>query len=332
MNTTEHIVTLIHKQLSGQASEAEQQELEQWIALSADNHQTYESFKTVWEESARVFQHTTYDKSAAWQKIDPRRIAATPLPMGKGGVVRSFRWGWVAAAAVTLFVAVGAWFTMREHGQDMEYITAAKKDMQVSLPDGSIAFLRKGATLSYAKDYNRTHRQVQLNGEGFFEVEFEATKPFTIVTEHAIIRDLGTAFWVNTNSARDEMAVISGKVSFAKKQREDDKIILTAGQKASLEADNFSQSAVSDSNFISWKTGILDFNHTPLSQVLTTLQVHYQIGLSVSPDLASEIDSFNIVLHINKGQSWEEVKDELQLMTGYMIERFDSQYVVKRRK
>ncbi|ASZ12757.1 FecR domain-containing protein [Chitinophaga pendula] len=332
MNTTEHIVTLIHKQLSGQASEAEQRELAQWKAISAENHQTYESFRTVWEDSALIFDRSTYDKAAAWQKIDPRRVVVVPVPVSGGRVVRTLRWGWMAAAAVTLIVAVAAWFTMMEHGRDMEYITASKKDMRVKLPDGSIAFLRKGATLAYAKDFNQAHRQLQLDGEGFFEVEFEASKPFTIITEHAIIRDLGTSFWVNAERTRDEMAVISGKVSFAKKLRETDKLILTAGQKASLEADNFSQSAVVDSNFISWKTGILDFNHTPLSQVLTTLQVHYQIGISISPELAAEIDSFNIVLHINKGQSWEEVKDELQLMTGYTIEKSDSLYVVKKRK
>ena len=87
------------------------------------------------------------------------------------------------------------------------------------LPDGSIIWLKPGATLSYPEVFGKT-RNVTLTGEALFEVAKDKKHPFVITAGNYTATVLGTSFNLkkaeNSNS-NIELVVLTGKVRIAAK-------------------------------------------------------------------------------------------------------------------
>jgi transmembrane sensor len=101
------------------------------------------------------------------------------------------------------------------------------KPLLVNLPDGSSVILSKGSTLEYNE--RKYSREVQLRGEGFFEITKDANHPFSVYTEHLTARVLGTSFLVRsfTHEPKAIVSVRTGSVS-----------VSTAKAKSAVNAEN----------------------------------------------------------------------------------------------
>lgn len=75
-------------------------------------------------------------------------------------------------------------------------------EFEVILPDGSKAFLNANSSLKYPTVFNGGTRQVELQGEGYFEVTHNKEKPFIVQTARQTVLVLGTHF--NINAYADE--------------------------------------------------------------------------------------------------------------------------------
>src|SRR5690606_15921003 len=88
------------------------------------------------------------------------------------------------------------------------------------------------------------------------------------------VRVLGTSFSVETDSSGTEVIVTSGSVSV--NDGTHTPIVLQKGERAIDRPDTAPVSFLNDSpNFLSWKTGVLTFDNTPLSRVLNDLAEHF---------------------------------------------------------
>ena len=65
---------------------------------------------------------------------------------------------------------------------------------QITLPDGSKAWINAGSKLSYRGDFNQSDRIVNLEGEGYFNVTSNKAKPFIVQTAHLKVKAFGTVF------------------------------------------------------------------------------------------------------------------------------------------
>jgi ferric-dicitrate binding protein FerR (iron transport regulator) len=149
-----------------------------------------------------------------------------------------------------------------------------------TLPDGSIVSLHAGSQIRYAAKFDSKIRKVELNGEAYFEVTHDKTKPFVVASGDARVKVLGTKFNVNTSKAAGTMEVVltSGKVSVFYRRSPQDNVLLMPGEKAVLlvSQKQISKSANTDPNYLAWKTLVLTFNDETLGQVINTLQNVYQ--------------------------------------------------------
>jgi ferric-dicitrate binding protein FerR (iron transport regulator) len=159
---------------------------------------------------------------------------------------------------------------------------ADQTNLPVTLPDGSRVVLRKGAALSYPKEFSGHIREVTLTGEAWFEVQHDKSHPFRIQTKRATMEVLGTTFSINTNDHQDELIVATGRVLFTNKTDTAEKQIIYPHQYSVLTKNGFDTKALNDSNFLAWKTGIIRFSNTPIDQVAITLSNYY--GLYVRCD------------------------------------------------
>jgi ferric-dicitrate binding protein FerR (iron transport regulator) len=75
---------------------------------------------------------------------------------------------------------------------------------QLLLPDGSHVWLNAASSLKYPTAFTGNTREVELTGEGYFEIAQHASQPFTVKAKGINVAVLGTAF--NIMSYEDEPA------------------------------------------------------------------------------------------------------------------------------
>jgi ferric-dicitrate binding protein FerR (iron transport regulator) len=92
-----------------------------------------------------------------------------------------------------------------------------------------------------------------------------------------MVEVLGTSFNLRSDSTDSSVAihVTDGRVAFFTPETEKSKTILTKGEQAVLRKGTISVAESRDINFLSWKTGILNFNDEKIEDVLGELARFY---------------------------------------------------------
>jgi ferric-dicitrate binding protein FerR (iron transport regulator) len=155
-----------------------------------------------------------------------------------------------------------------------------------------VVTLNSGATLSYPSGFTGSFRKVTLQGEAWFEVAHDKTKPFIVAAENIRIRVVGTSFSVNTKTVENTKEVIlsSGIVKVYDETHPEKTTLLLPGEKAEItETDNAIQKTRNDDiNFLAWKTQHLVFNSTPLNEVAALLTKVYRTNIRLSDERLSK--------------------------------------------
>ena len=280
---------LISTYLAGEASEAEEQQLLSWLKASEENRRHYARLKKAFELTGGYLSVPSagaadIDIDREWDRFKEsigelnktRRLSPASL------------WLRVAATVILLVVTGGVLYYFTAPNTTV-YQTASNRET-VTLPDGSRVALNYHTLLSYDPDFGKHDRTVRLQGEAFFEVEADRSKPFIILTEQAKVEVVGTSFNVNAYDSLGEIEVVvqTGVVSFGSNAG-DRKVRLVAGQKGtySKSGERLATSPNDDVNFSSWTTGHIVFVETDLRSVIATLEKTYHAEITVSTDISS---------------------------------------------
>jgi len=319
MQVNEQIAAIIGKKLEGQASAEELEQLQLWLSSGEGNSHEYDLLVKIWDESPRVLSRPAFNTEAAWTKVDAQIGAdyankangaarVIPLPLRRA----------VAVAAVIIVVAAGGWL-WNKNNHRWHRFEAVAANQSIQLPDGSVVELRKGSRLEYPPVFNAAQREVRLEGEAFFSVQQNEHQPFQINTLHARVEVLGTSFLVRSEDARDEVVVATGAVSVTDKGQSLNRVVLKAGQKVVLEQDHFKEDRVMDSNYLAWKTGVLEFKATPLAVALSDIARFYNTPLSLAE--GQEAASKTALTVRFENESFESVLEELKQVTGLQVKK-----------
>jgi transmembrane sensor len=168
--------------------------------------------------------------------------------------------------------------------------TAAGEVRQLDLPDGSHVALNFGSTLE-VRYYPRRRELVLNQGEGFFDVAPDTSRPFTVDARQSRITVVGTAF--NVRNTPDQVVV---KVSHGRVRVQPDRdkatpeLSLNAEQGVTVDARNATYQAVAavPDGVGGWRNGRLVYRRTPLGEVVQ--EVAQYLGKPValaSPGLKS---------------------------------------------
>lgn len=200
------------------------------------------------------------------------------------------------AASIAAIVAL-TWmitFYFVSGTDDMLYtqITVPKgQRVHLTLPDGSEAWLSSLSTLKWPSVFSSDSRTVILDGEGFFTVTKDVTRPFTVQTQKYDVQVLGTVFnvYAYNNSQTFETDLISGKVRVSLPQHVKDGIILLPNERVTLVDGQLVKSESHFGGQVYREQGIYDFEHQPLGDVLERLEQWYDVKFTVSnPSLLQE--------------------------------------------
>lgn len=306
----EHIVLIIIKHLRAIQNGAEEKILQDWISGSEEHEKAYQQMVRLWNESGSVLEQPAFDTASAWEKLD--RSLGHGAAVSRGPKVRYMRLA--LAACVVGILALAGWIFYQQQDKTILMVAAAGKGSQrLTLPDGSQVVLREGASIRYPKEFASKERAVTVTGESYFDVQPETGHPFRIQTARATIEVLGTSFTINSNDWQDRLVVVSGKVLFTGKEQHKGQHIVTAQQDAILDEKGFNIVPVKDSNYLSWQTGILQFDNTPFTAVVTALADYYNLHIKADSVLTAQPELSTITARFEQ-QPVEQVLEELKLL------------------
>jgi transmembrane sensor len=282
---------------SGEATPEEIMQLSAWLTEDEANLDSFETFRKAWLLTGKDALSSAIDLDTEWkaisQKLSPEAHEVV-VPTGKAskGRLASLLTSWKAAAALVVLLVTATAVFYLNFNPDIVIAKAESGNLEQVLPDGSIVSLLKGSEIEYPSQFSENNREVRLEGEAYFNVKRDLSKPFIVSGGNARIEVLGTSFNVNTKAGSGEVSVVltSGKVSLYFEGRESENIILHPGEKAEM---NVAKKVITtgvnaDPNYMAWKTGRIVFDNSSLDQVIATLNKVYnqEFGLG-NPQLSA---------------------------------------------
>jgi ferric-dicitrate binding protein FerR (iron transport regulator) len=150
--------------------------------------------------------------------------------------------------------------------------------LSCSLPDGSKVELNAGSTLAYHPYWWSFSRNLEFEGEGYFEVE--KGKRFRVGSAKGTTEVLGTSFTIYARADEYRVACLTGKVRVESAAGE--KTVLIPGHSANIESDGSITIGIIENSkaAASWIKGMFSFNARPLRLVLEEIQRQYGIAVS----------------------------------------------------
>ena len=147
------------------------------------------------------------------------------------------------------------------------------------LSDGTKVHLNSMSSLRFPVAFTTGKREVELQGEAYFEVESDKKHPFIVKTKELTVEATGTAFNVNAYTSDNVTAVtlVKGKVAVTLDKKKT--ISLSPGEKIdyNLATSLYNVNKTNTYKWCSWKDGILIFRDDPLEYVFKRLGQTYNV-------------------------------------------------------
>lgn len=314
---------LIIKFLSNECTADEKEELERWLHADVNHVLYFKKAEKIWEYGEIKADNFTPDIQSALKDIHKKIEHPT-----KNISLRPdfFHYAKRVAAVFIIAVCVGlATYAVYKRNFTLSLIEfrTDKEKKEILLSDGTKVWLNKNSVIRYPKEFQKDIREVEVEGEAYFDVTKNPQKPFVIHSQNSVIRVVGTSFNVHAFPAENEIivTVTSGKVAFYEQSNEAGKIYLVKGDRGILSKDIHTviKEKNTDMNFISWQTGKVIFSDTPLAEAVEVLSRHYNKSIRVTGDVAScrFTGTFS-------NQSLEDVLEELGALLNIEIKNKNS--------
>jgi transmembrane sensor len=248
-------------------TDADNAALEAWLDESMSHRTAYWRLKAVWMRA---------DRLDALRPMSPPRP-----PTGVPSTVSRFKF----AAAIAVVCVFGASIWILSPPSVQTFATAVGERRDLTLADGSHIELTTDTVLRLSSGARK--QDVWLDkGEAYFRIVHDPRREFVLHATRLRIVDLGTEFSVRRDPDRTEVTVVKGSVRVepADSQRQRDAVRLSSGEIAIASNDAFevtkkSSNQIDDS--LSWRRGILVFDHMPLAKVAAEFNRYNLIKIHV---------------------------------------------------
>ncbi|WP_412069675.1 FecR family protein [Rubrivirga sp. IMCC43871] len=211
-----------------------------------------------------------------WTRVDGEIGDRTDRPALR--LVRSRPTWSVWAAAAMVLVAVGLWWT----AQGPEVVAVAGAEVVTwTAPDGSSIVLRPHTELA-----RLGARAYRVEGEAFFAVAHDPSRPFTVAAGGASVRVLGTRFDVSTWGGRTDVFVEEGRVRVS---GAGEAVDLAAGTGATATRAGVAvRPDVRADAALDWRRGEAVFERETARRVADELGQHFGIAVALPTAVAGQ--------------------------------------------
>lgn len=152
---------------------------------------------------------------------------------------------------------------------------------KVTLSDGTKVWLNAGSYLRFPTHFKKGEREVELKGEGYFEVKSDVTHPFIVKvlsehTDHTSVVVTGTRFNINAyeNEQVQAITLIEGRLSV---NSDNGSSIVQPGQMLRVTNSNMKLVKADIDEVVAWIENRFQFNDAKLTSILRQLERWYNI-------------------------------------------------------
>jgi hypothetical protein len=172
--------------------------------------------------------------------------------------------------------------------QGLELINTKNEPQQFTLPDSSVVTLKPQSHLRVSVNFNKTLREVYLEGEGFFIVTRNEKIPFVVYTRQVSTKVLGTSFIVKAlqQDSKVTVTVKTGRVSVVvptNRKTPKTEVILTPNQELTYDKDEdiISRQIVDEPQPLISQAEIkrIRFEDSPVSEIFSTIEKIYGVEI-----------------------------------------------------
>jgi len=286
-----------------------EEEIRDWLNNSPENKKIYQDILTLWQVTGSFPARFSPDRAKAWMNVQQH----IRLQKKKNILLR--RIIQVAAAVVIVFLSVWAGTEIDNFSKQSLYtevISPAGQKSRVILPDSSVVMLNGGSVIRYNEYFNRHSRKVELEGEGFFEVQKNPAKQFVVHTPELDVKVFGTSFNVKAykNDKTVEVGLKNGQVGIDRNEKE---IIKLVPDQVATFYKNEKRLHVekTDMNVVSaWTRNELIFEEDPMETIVKCIERWYGVDITIAPELLDgELYTFKV-----KTESLQELLNLINLL------------------
>lgn len=314
---------LLIRFLRHRSTPAENREISEWVAADQANADRLFEMERIWSLKDELRFSDQNEIESAYIRF----LSALPASRrGKIRVSKRFSFpSWFSYAVTLLLIgllSVNLYWMKDRAGEEINRVEVpAGQRASLTLSDGTKVWLNSRSSLSYPTRFSAKKRNVQLWGEGYFEVTRNEKAPFIVKAGPVQVRVLGTRFNIkNYLQEPSAITLTEGKVEVTTSGN-DGKVILKPNEQISYSQESgwtpvcqVNADAVS-----SWVQGGAAYIHKRLDEITSDLERKFNVHIEITDkELASEIFNCRYKEGATLDQIFELLKDTRNL--DYKIE------------
>lgn len=242
--------------------------------------------------------------------------------------------GYAAAISISIILTWMVINEMRE--QDLsekpllayeEFTTPSGQRAMVKLHDGTIVWLNARSTLRYPNQFAGGLRNVELDGEAFFEVAPDEKRPFVVSTEKLDVKVLGTKFNVFAYKGRDEFhtSLVEGSVKVYDSKDESQAVFIEPNECVDLVGNKLVKRSFHNMDFLLWKEGIYAFDDVSFGEIIRKLELYYDISIIVKN---AKLDTYKFSGKFRQRDGVENVLRTLQKVKRFSFQKDEERNLI----
>lgn len=151
--------------------------------------------------------------------------------------------------------------------------TMHDKEFWLTLDDGTLVHLNYNTRLIYPEKFGRGDRNVILDGEAYFMVAKDKSRPFIVHTPNGDVKVYGTEFNVNTTGDKTSVVLVEGSVSVTPTGGKEQ--LMNPGQLCEFSVENLMLSTIDVEPYVAWNEGKFSFEEWPLERIMQVISRWY---------------------------------------------------------
>lgn len=316
----------------GTITDEDEKLLSRFLRENEQNRAQFQQWEAEWRDAART---QASDKTAgAWKRMreaqkteGKKETSGVALTVEKDTSSKKRYWYYAAAAVALLLIGSALWLFLPKGTQEPFFAQTAPHEQQaVTLPDGTHVTLNGGSKLTCAKDFGKRNRYITFEGEGVFDVQKDAKKPFVIQVGDYSVTVLGTQF--NLSAYRQDeaytLALMEGSVRIKYKQ---DSVLVKPNEQVRFDRQTatFAKEPVQAADADAWTEGRLAFENIPLRDLVHKLERIYDVRISIAD---AQIANEQVYISISTEESFADVCAALQALLPISIQEQNGIYTI----
>lgn len=313
---------LLLKYISGELPVSEHKKIEEWIDASEENKQVVRDIFSIYLASDTIQTIRSCKTSKALQKINKR--------INSSYKKRIFLYLQRIAAIllIPLIITFIYYLTQKSPVEYVELRTAPGMIGKIDLPDGTSVWLNSDSYIRHPQLFSGNTREVQIEGEAYFVVKKDKSKPFIIHTPSELdIEVLGTEFnieaYKNTNTVKTILVSGSVKLSYTNDLNKKQSYILSPDQEFCYHTKtrNIEINKPYLPTLTAWKDGQVILRKTSFEDALKILSKRYNVEFIVK-NINLYDDNYTATI---KGEHILQILEYFRLASGIQYRFVESE-------